>query len=288
MSRLVGPPSPELLSPGDSRTTAPGLLFEDGLLFGSAISVQLQPPLCREPIFADGLCLCDIGQEFLLECVSHNAEFKPCPEFRTVGLPPVPSHGGIPRGVFKTSAGPHNLDCPPRLPARRFAFQRALNHLDRLLGSGVFPLPVVDGEQGCSRRGAIRDAGSAWALQHLALRHSRLQHWHQDLAVPPGGLRLGHPAQAVSADPKQPLHDIRSGTRLRAEARSTGQPTARSGGRGPPPWLPEADSLADDHQKLQGDARLCAQLLEVVARVTLSSAFGGAVRLVASRLSALS
>jgi hypothetical protein len=98
MSRLVRPPSPELLSPGDSRTTAPGLLFEDGLLFGSAIGVQLQPPLCREPIFADGLCLCDIDQEFLLECVSHNAEFKPCPEFRTVGLPPVPSHGGIPRG----------------------------------------------------------------------------------------------------------------------------------------------------------------------------------------------
>jgi hypothetical protein len=103
MSRLVRPPSPELLSPGDSRTTAPGLLFEDGLLFCSAISVQLQPPLGREPIFADGLCLCDIGQEFLLECVSHNAEFKPCPEFRTVGLPPIPSHAASP-AVFSKRA----------------------------------------------------------------------------------------------------------------------------------------------------------------------------------------
>ena len=54
------------------------------------------------------------------------------------------------------------------------------------------------------------------------------------------------------------------------------------------PWLPEADSLPDDHPELQGDARLCAQLLEVVARVTLPSAFSGTVRLLASRLSALS
>ena len=46
----------------------------------SAIGFQLQPPLCREPNFADALCLGDIGQEFLLEGVSHNAEFKPCPE----------------------------------------------------------------------------------------------------------------------------------------------------------------------------------------------------------------
>jgi hypothetical protein len=122
MSRLVRPPPPELISPGDSRTSAPGLLFEDGLLFGSAIGVQLQPPLCREPIFADGLCLCDIGQEFLLECVSHNAEFKPCPEFRIVGLQPVPSHGGIPRGVFKRALALAHLDCPPRVQAPPICF----------------------------------------------------------------------------------------------------------------------------------------------------------------------
>jgi hypothetical protein len=76
ISRLVWSSPPERLSPGDSGTTAPGLLFEDRLLLGSAIGFQLQPPLCREPIFADGLCLGDIGQEFLLECVSHNAEFS--------------------------------------------------------------------------------------------------------------------------------------------------------------------------------------------------------------------
>jgi hypothetical protein len=91
ISRLVRPPPPERLSPAGSRTTAPGLLFEYGLLLGSAISVQLQPPLCRELILTDGLCLGDIGQEFLLECVSHNAEFKPRPDVVAAAVRPSTS-----------------------------------------------------------------------------------------------------------------------------------------------------------------------------------------------------
>jgi hypothetical protein len=239
MSRLVRPPSPELLSPGDSRTTAPGLLFEDGLLFCSAISVQLQPPLCREPIFADGLCLCDIGQEFLLECVSHNAEFKPCPEFRTVGLTPVPSHAASP-AVFQNERWPSQSGLSAAGSSPPICFPARAQPSRSSPGFRCVPAACGRWRAGLlAERSHPGHTGSAWALQHLALRHFRLQHWHQDLAVPPGGLRLGHPAQAVSADPKQPLHDIRSGTRLRAEARSTGQPTARSGGRGPPPWPPK-------------------------------------------------
>ncbi len=76
MSGQVRAPPAERLSPDDSRATAPGLLFEDGLLLSSAIGVQLQPPLCRELIFPDGLCLGDIGQELLLEGVSHNVKFS--------------------------------------------------------------------------------------------------------------------------------------------------------------------------------------------------------------------
>jgi hypothetical protein len=151
MSRLVRPPPPELISPGDSRTSAPGLLFEDGLLFGSAIGVQLQPPLCREPIFADGLCLCDIGQEFLLECVSHNAELSHVlnlgswaysPYRRTAASPAVFSNERWPSPIWTVHRG---------FKPRRFAFQRALNHLDRLLGSGVFPAARPSGA-GCLRR----------------------------------------------------------------------------------------------------------------------------------------
>jgi hypothetical protein len=120
ISRLVWSSPPERLSPGDSGTTAPGLLFEDRLLLGSAIGFQLQPPLCREPIFADGLCLGDIGQEFLLECVSHNAEFSPVLELG------APAYGLYcrPRRRLRcdqNEAGHRHVDCPPRAPARRFA-----------------------------------------------------------------------------------------------------------------------------------------------------------------------
>jgi hypothetical protein len=48
------------------------LVIEDGPLPRGAIGLQLPPPLCRELNLADGLCLGNIGQEFLLECVSHN------------------------------------------------------------------------------------------------------------------------------------------------------------------------------------------------------------------------
>jgi hypothetical protein len=70
-SRLVRAALPEGLSPGDSRTTTQGLVIENGLLLRGSIVVQLPPPLSREVDLADGLCFGDIGQEFLLECVSH-------------------------------------------------------------------------------------------------------------------------------------------------------------------------------------------------------------------------
>jgi hypothetical protein len=65
------------------------LLFEDGLLLGGAIGLQFQPPLCREIILADCLCLCDIGQELLLEGVSHKTKFRPRPGVRSARLEPV-------------------------------------------------------------------------------------------------------------------------------------------------------------------------------------------------------
>jgi hypothetical protein len=88
-SWLVRAPLPERCSPGDSRTAAQGLFFEGGLLLRSAIGVQLKPPLCREVNLADGLCLSDIGQEFLLECVSHNAELKPVLELGAPARSPL-------------------------------------------------------------------------------------------------------------------------------------------------------------------------------------------------------
>jgi hypothetical protein len=51
---------------------------------------------------ADGLCLGDIGQEFLLECVSHNAEFKPCAGLKSARIWPLHSPGSGDRGVTKT------------------------------------------------------------------------------------------------------------------------------------------------------------------------------------------
>ena len=98
------PPIPERLSPGDSRTTAPCLLIEDGLLHRGAIGLQLPPPLCREVHLADGLCLGDIGQEFLLERVSHNLTLSHSWS-KSAGSPPVPSPGGVDRGVTKTRSG---------------------------------------------------------------------------------------------------------------------------------------------------------------------------------------
>jgi hypothetical protein len=59
---------------GDSRTTTPGLVFEEDLLLGSAITLQLQPPLGRKFTLAKRLGLGDVGQKLLLECVRHSLE----------------------------------------------------------------------------------------------------------------------------------------------------------------------------------------------------------------------
>jgi hypothetical protein len=56
-------------------------------------------------------------------------------------------------------------------------------------------------------RGGHLGAEVGLGLQHLALGHARRQQRHLDLAVPPGRLGLGDPAQAVPVDPKPPLDD---------------------------------------------------------------------------------
>jgi hypothetical protein len=72
-SRLIRLPLPRLAS-ADSRTTAPGLVFEEGLLLRSAITLQLQPLLGRKFTLAERLGLGDVGQKLLRECVRHSVK----------------------------------------------------------------------------------------------------------------------------------------------------------------------------------------------------------------------
>jgi hypothetical protein len=114
----------------------------------------------------------------------------------------------------------------------------------------------------CLRRGGHLRPEVGLGLQHLALRHARSQQRHHDLAVPPGRLGRGDPAQTVPADPKPPLdaNGAEPLCQLELDRRHDLQLVLVDGVLRT--WLGEADGLADHQQQLQGDLRPCAQLLE--------------------------
>ena len=83
-----------------------------------------------------------------------------------------------------------------------------------------------------------------------------------DLAVPPGRLGLGDPAQTVPADPKPPLDDNRVEPLCQLEFDHWHDRQFVLADGVLRAWLGKAEGLADHHQELQRDAGLCAQLVE--------------------------
>ena len=141
-------------------------------------------------------------------------------------------------------------------------FQRTLDILHGALAPRVFLLNAVDRDEGLLEHWGHLGPDVGLGIEHLGRRHPSLEEGQLNLGPPPVRLRLDDPAQAVGGDPEPPFDDDGAEPHRELELDRGHDRQLLLADVILGPRLGEADGLADHPQKVEGDPRSVAQLLE--------------------------